>query len=160
MKQFIIIFLLTYLSISSAFAKDVQDLLIEAEEFQQLHQYVKAKRHYQQALQQLPNDINILMKLASISRKLGNKEDAIWCLNKIIKLDPNNTQALLQRAQRLDLDGRIKAARQDYEQVLTLNPEQPQANLGMANINKREGNVEAAKSHFDAYTKTQQRPTK
>lgn len=69
----------------------------------------------------------LLVGRATILRKIGKKTDAIQDLDHALSLRPNNTAALLARADLLMIMGDKALAKEDLQAILRSNPKHPEA---------------------------------
>lgn len=72
-----------------------RDLLQSAQQQQQLGQLAKAQAIYKKALQIKPNDGQLLVKLGNNAFDLDNEADALWYLQRALKINRHNADAHL-----------------------------------------------------------------
>ncbi|NVM29064.1 MAG: tetratricopeptide repeat protein [Candidatus Helarchaeota archaeon] len=66
----------------------------------------------------------------------GDNEEALRCLEKALKINPNNAKAWLVRAQLLDMLGRLSEALECYRRSLEINPYDVESQEGVQRLSK------------------------
>lgn len=67
--------------------------IVSAQQFEENEEYEKAFEEYKKALETRPKDLEIIERLAHISKILNNNDDAELYYNKLLELDPKNELA-------------------------------------------------------------------
>jgi len=100
--------------------------LAEGEILRNADKYTEAYEVYSMALQQMPDNSQILYARALTAEKLGQIDEAIGDLALIVKNEPNNAEALNALGYTLvDLTHRIAEGKKYIEKALKLKPEDP-----------------------------------
>ena len=85
-----------------------------------------------------PEHIPILLRMAQVSRELGNQEEALDHLRKALKVDPKNREARLELGRALFEAGDVDGAIRETEQLLKLDPSSTD---GLYNLGAIYGNI-------------------
>lgn len=104
----------------------------------------EALRIFDEALQFLPNDPELLMDRARANADLGHFDTAIFDLNSSLDLDPGNPDAYVFRSSARRVLEFHDLALQDVETALQLQPDHPAALLERANLSLIRGDRDAA----------------
>lgn len=72
--------------------------------------FERAAAHYTSALEQLPDDTDLLLKRATALLNLGRTEDARKDLQRLLQAEPNHLQAAIRLAQIDEVEGRAADA--------------------------------------------------
>jgi tetratricopeptide (TPR) repeat protein len=100
--------------------------LAEGEILRNVNKYQDAYDVYSMALQQMPDNSQLLYARALTAEKLGRIDEAIGDLEQIVKNEPNNAEALNALGYTLvDLTHRIPEGQQHIEKALKLKPNDP-----------------------------------
>jgi tetratricopeptide (TPR) repeat protein len=100
--------------------------LAEGEILRNANQFEDAYEVYSLALQQMPDNSQLLYSRALTAEKLGRIDEAIADLELIVKNEPNNAEALNALGYTLvDLTHRIAEGKQYIEKALKLKPDDP-----------------------------------
>ncbi|SDK00663.1 Flp pilus assembly protein TadD, contains TPR repeats [Ferrimonas sediminum] len=73
---------------------DINSLLSQAQAAQQRRQYDVALKHYLEALEQQPENADILFHIGQVQTQLGNSEYALHAFQDVLKQEPDNIEAL------------------------------------------------------------------
>jgi tetratricopeptide (TPR) repeat protein len=120
--------------------------------FKRVHLYSSAENIYKEALELYPGDARNLNNLATLQLQGGRFEAAQTNLESVLKIDPNNVEALsnlgaihqLPEAGRLDL-GKAEGY---YLRALQLDPSHVNAMQNLGFLKLSQGRAEAAKEFF------------
>ncbi len=127
----------------------IQLYLIEAETLSANNQGDKAWKTLQQALQQYPDDLNLLYTRAMQAEKRNDLAQMEKDLRLIIKRDPDNAMALNALGYTLsDRTTRYAEAKTLIEQAHQLNPEDPAVLDSLGWVNFRLGNLDEAERYL------------
>jgi Flp pilus assembly protein TadD len=127
----------------------IQLYLIEAETLSANKQGDKAWKVLQQALQQYPDDLNLLYTRAMLAEKRNDLAQMEKDLRLIIKRDPNNAMALNALGYTLsDRTTRYAEAKTLIEQAHQINPEDPAVLDSLGWVNFRLGNLDEAERYL------------
>jgi tetratricopeptide (TPR) repeat protein len=86
--------------------------------------------------------------------QLGDFDKAIESLDKLLKLQPSNTAALLNRAIANLQSGKLDAAKRDYESLRESQPESAyQIYYGLAEVAQKQKDTSAALKNYKLYLK-------
>ena len=100
--------------------------LAEGEILRNVNKYQDAYDVYSMALQQMPDNPQLLYARALMAEKLGRIDEAIGDLELIVKNEPNNAEALNALGYTLvDLTHRILEGKQYIDKALKLKPNDP-----------------------------------
>ena len=123
----------------------IQLYLIEAEALAKLQQEERAWLLIQQALEQFPDDLNLLYTRAMLAEKRDDLEQLEQDLRFILEREPDNTMALNALGYTLaDRTTRYSEAQALIELALQLNPGDPATLDSLGWVNYRQGNLEEA----------------
>ncbi len=78
-----------------AIASDEQ-LLTMASHYEKAMELEKALIYYLKALENSPDDIQLLYQIADLNKRLGKHDFALQMLKRVLNLDPSHTQALTE----------------------------------------------------------------
>ena len=109
--------------------KDIEALVFLANANFDIQRYEKAKEFYLKALEVDPDNAHVRTDLASSYRNLGDSDQALNELNKVLKTDPNHEVALYNSGIILlnDKDDTKKAI-SAWEKLVQLKPNDPLSN--------------------------------
>lgn len=103
-----------------------------------------AKVGMDKALQLEPNNVDVLLGVASVTFALGQIDLSIELLERVVTLDPLRLEGLASLAHRYRVRGRYEEALKKYRQVLALYPENIWAPLNIIELYVHQGNPERA----------------
>ncbi|WP_339465328.1 tetratricopeptide repeat protein [Pseudomonas sp. EA_65y_Pfl2_P74] len=127
----------------------IQLYLIESETLSANKQDDKAWKVLQQALQQYPDDLNLLYTRAMLAEKRDDLAQMEKDLRLIIKRDPDNAMALNALGYTLsDRTTRYAEARTLIEQAHQINPQDPAVLDSLGWVNFRLGNLDDAEKYL------------
>ena len=90
-----------------------------------------ALKEYRIALERLPNDAELWVRISSVHRRLGNWDEALAALDQVVALDPRNANALFDLgANTLSILRRYQEAVDWYSRALALAPDVAAADVG------------------------------
>jgi len=132
------------------------------------HNWPNAVKAYRAALQEFPDDPKALVGLATAYFELEQYESAMRALQRTLKRNPANQEALAKMGQVLERIGRLAEAAKTYvyagnlhakagnldeaiaawEQAIRADPDQIQARNNLAHAHARQGKKELAVSEF------------
>jgi tetratricopeptide (TPR) repeat protein len=95
-----------------------------------------------------------LLKLAGLCLQSGRREEALPWLDRALKLDPRNGEALLLKADVLRLEGQLEEAAELFTLVADANPWSERGWLGLADIRESRGDLPGA---LDAIRRVRQK---
>jgi tetratricopeptide (TPR) repeat protein len=123
----------------------IQLYLIEAEAWSEQNNNERAWQVIQQALEQFPEDLNLLYTRAMLAEKRDNLELLESDLRFILEREPDNAMALNALGYTLaDRTTRFAEAKQLIEQAHQLNPQDPAILDSLGWVNFRLGNLDEA----------------
>ncbi|MEX6501725.1 tetratricopeptide repeat protein [Pseudomonas zhanjiangensis] len=123
----------------------IQLYLIESEALSKQDQHERAWQLIQQALEQYPEDLNLLYTRAMLAEKRDDIERLEQDLRFILERDPENSMALNALGYTLaDRTTRYAEARSLIEQAYRLNPDDPAILDSLGWVNFRQGNLDEA----------------
>ncbi|MFP6850882.1 MAG: tetratricopeptide repeat protein [Pseudomonas sp.] len=123
----------------------IQLYLIEAEAWSKLHNTERAWQVIQQALEQFPEDLNLLYTRAMLAEKRGDLARLEADLRFILEREPDNAMALNALGYTLaDRTTRYAEAKQLIEQAHQLTPQDPAILDSLGWVNYRMGNLDEA----------------
>lgn len=109
--------------------KDIEALVFLANANFDIQRFEKAKEFYLKALDVDPNNAHVRTDLASSYRNLGDSDQALNELNKVLKADPNHEVALYNSGIILLNDKNdTKKAIAAWEKLVRLKPDDPLSN--------------------------------
>ncbi len=110
----------------------------------------EARAAYRQLLDQEQNNIQALMALGHIERRLGDDTAACDYLRAAVTIDPNNIHVLADLAEVLRDLSRPEEATSIYREILSRDAGHAQSHMGLGWISRASHNDEAAVAHFTA----------
>lgn len=113
--------------------------------------YTNALVHAERLLRLDPNDLYGLLHKGFLSIQLHAYTDAVQAMTRILNLETNQPDALLNRAIAYFHSDQLDAARADYETLQRLAPRLPQVYYGLGEIALRRQDTNAAISCYQAY---------
>ncbi|HET9220116.1 MAG TPA: tetratricopeptide repeat protein [Terriglobia bacterium] len=90
------------------------------------------------SLKRNPEHVPILLRMAQVSRELGNREEALENLRKALQVDSKNREARLELGRVLFEAGDVDGAIRETEQLLKLDPSSTD---GLYNLGAIYGNI-------------------
>lgn len=96
--------------------------------YEQLNQPEKALEVYQEALEFHDKDIPLLLAAASLYQRTSLTDRSIALYNRVLRLEPDNLEALSGQAENYVEMGFYSKARQYYDEFFRLNPQAPSIN--------------------------------
>ncbi|CAM0139620.1 unnamed protein product [Umbelopsis sp. WA50703] len=91
-----------------------------------------------------PKDIDMWKSAASASIELGARHQAIFCLRKVLSLDPTDKDALWDRSFLLKEDGKIDAAIRGFNELLSMTPHHVKVIDELAKLYRSKENMDKA----------------
>ena len=123
----------------------IQLYLIESEALASHNQHEQAWQVVQQALEQFPDDLNLLYTRAMLAEKRDDLDLLEQDLRFILEREPDNSMALNALGYTLaDRTKRYAEAKELIEQALRLNPQDPAILDSLGWVNYRLGNLDEA----------------
>lgn len=113
--------------------------------------YPAAARHYQEYLQEMPQDYEALLGYARSLAFAGEHAQALEAYSQLLLLFPNDADGLLGRARVLGWLKRYDEASRDLQQLLRDKPDYVDAWQALADIYFWSENRPAAEAHFQAW---------
>lgn len=127
----------------------IQLYLIEAEAWSRVAENERAWQVVKQALEQFPEDLNLLYTRAMLAEKRNDLSGLEKDLRFILKREPDNAMALNALGYTLaDRTTRLEEAKELIEQAYQLNPTDPAILDSLGWINYRAGNLEEAEFYL------------
>jgi Flp pilus assembly protein TadD len=83
-----------------------------------------------------PKDATVLFYKTSAAARLGKLSQTIENLTKLIELDASNAPAFTERGHSLMQQGRVEAAKADFERALSLDPDSARARSGLDRLGR------------------------
>ncbi len=121
-----------------------------AQSFQKAGKLDEAWNNYQVLLKTDGKNLEALKAIGKLGEYRSNWQlDGIAALNQLLKLTPNDRDALAQRALLLGYQGEFGSALADYDLLLSSNIANPEILLGAAKINTYAGNYTTARKLFE-----------
>jgi tetratricopeptide (TPR) repeat protein len=126
-------------------------LVYRAQAFLHLQDYEKALRDFDQALALQPaNSVIIRMARLEAYYSLNRMQELAAEADAVLKVDPDNTNALNYRGLASRDRKDLVAARRDFERALAINPRSATALYNRGAVNNDEGRVDEAIADFTA----------
>ncbi len=121
-----------------------------AQSFQKAGKLDEAWTNYQVLLKTDGKNLEALKAIGKLGEYRSNWQlDGIAALNQLVALNPNDRDALAQRALLLGYQGEFGSALADYDLLLSSNSANPEILLGAAKINTYAGNYATARNLFE-----------
>lgn len=124
--------------------------------YRALRDYPGALKVFSQVAEREPNNVEALLKIAALKRRLGDMDGALRQLDKAEVLDPGNAKLFLTRGEILAAIRRFPEAHAALRRALQLNPNDVWTVASQANANQAEGNLAAAAKVLDTGTSADQ----
>ncbi|CAD8066389.1 unnamed protein product [Paramecium sonneborni] len=83
-------------------------------------QFFSAKTNFDSALQLMPKNEELMLKIGNAYRDNNNIQPATNMYDRLIKMKPNNPRFYIEKAQLLEQQGNYKEAKQLYDQAIVL----------------------------------------
>lgn len=109
--------------------------------YTQLNETKKAKGFFEIALNSNPNDVNLILSLANLYFKEGNKEKFKELMLSATQKEPNNADLHYNIGVINMEQGNLAAARKNYVHVIKLDPNYTNAYLNLSTTYINEGNL-------------------
>lgn len=126
----------------------IADTLAIAIQHHQAGRLAQAEQLYRQILQQQPDRVEVLHRLAMLASQVGKYEKAIPFYQKVLALQPNFAEARFNLASALHNQDKIEEAIAHYQQGLTLNPNYPEVHVNLGAALKAQGRLEEAIARY------------
>jgi len=126
----------------------ISTLRANAREALQKHQYDRAARQFQEALDACPDQRGLLLELSDAQARRRDFTESIRAAEQFLKIEPNSVAGRLALANAYFMAQRFSEARAQAEQALKLEPGQPTALKLKGNIEYLLGEFEPAKDTF------------
>ncbi|MCR4811153.1 MAG: tetratricopeptide repeat protein [Bacteroidales bacterium] len=123
---------------------ETEAMMIEAKMNQELDQTEKAVKGYQTILTRNPNFGAALYELASMYKKVGMVDSALYYSQKAENIDKSNQWYKLQLAALYHAKGDYKSEIKTWEALIKLNPDKLDYYYELSNAYLADGNVEGA----------------
>ncbi len=128
---------------------DLQKIFSEAIQLHVQGQLVQAKERYQQVLQALPGNVNVLGNLGIVCRDLGQIEEALKYCQRAVADAPQDPTQHLNLGAVFEAADDLAQARKCYETSLELAPAHPKALNNLGKILHLQGQTAEALAHFN-----------
>lgn len=122
---------------------DTDLVTLAAEIYSKIGEFRLTKKWLKKALE-LDNTSNTITRVASINQNLGDMEEALAGYNQALKLDANNPDAMLKKADILERLSRLDESCQTAKQALSMFPKMIETNIIMARIFRRRKELDKA----------------
>jgi len=109
-----------------------------------------AKTAADKALELEPNNVDVLLGVASVLSSLGQLDKSIELLERAVVLDPLRLNALGSLGYRYRAARRYEEALEKYNQVLVLSPETTWVRISIAEAHLRRGDLERALTEINS----------
>ncbi len=118
----------------TAFPEDLDARAWHARLLSWTNRWKEAEQEYRELIRLSSNDVDLLAGLADVLAWQGRLEEALNYLNQACELDPGREDCRLRRARFLERLGRVREARETYQEVLTGNAASEEARKGLAQL--------------------------
>jgi Flp pilus assembly protein TadD len=133
---------------SNTSTNDKEKAIAVAEQLKKQGNYAEAAAMYNQALQQSPDSMPLMLELASLYRKIGQPQQALALMTEAQKKDPDNAEVLTQLGYSLVDSGQPEQAIQVFEQLSAISRNNPAAYNGKGVAFDKAGNHVVAQDMY------------
>lgn len=95
--------------------------------YENYHRFVEAEEEYQKALTLLPNNPDILVKIAKVHEKQGSLQQSLKILKQMKESHPNYLPGMIKLGLAYYSQGHMIEAIREWENVLNLDPQNSEA---------------------------------
>ncbi len=113
-----------------------------------LGDFERANKYFTQGRAIAPDDIELVLGQGDLFFKWKKYDDARAAFERVLKIDPNNAQALWRLANVQRIQGQLADALRNYTRALAIDPNLPEAHFGMGMLMLERGNKDEARRQF------------
>jgi len=121
-------------------------LNLAAHQLETQHRYVEAAALLERALQQSPDDLNLLCALGLCLSRSNRRESAVAAFDAVLQSQPDFAPAHYGKGSAFELMGDLEGARRHYEAAASLFPGYAEPLGGLASLAARRGDLPEARS--------------
>lgn len=128
---------------------NLQQIFSEAVQLHMRGELNSAREKYQQLLDEVPDNVNVLGNLGIVCRDLGNLDEALEYGHKAVTIGPSDPAQHLNLGAIYEAKYDLAQARSCYEKCLELSPAHPKALNNLGKIMHLQGDVNGARTFFN-----------